>query len=111
MNSFISVLPLTVLLYNVDYPTIPEQVQGALSSDQDKLNATAENKSGQWKSTASAMARLFLRGVKDSSDAFPPLKSVTGCLCFLLENCEVWQPRVQYPLSAMLMGTPANKGK
>ena len=47
-----------------------------------------EYKSG-WKSTASAPAKLLLRGVRDSADAFGPLKSVAGGLCFILENCEV----------------------
>jgi hypothetical protein len=28
--------------------------------------------------------------VRDSADAFGPLKSVAGGLCFILENCEVW---------------------
>ena len=47
-----------------------------------------ENKSN-WKSTASATAKLILRGVSESADAFSPLKSVAGGLCFILENCEV----------------------
>ena len=47
-----------------------------------------ENKSG-WKSTASSSAKLLLRGVRDSADAFGPLKSVAGGLCFILDNCEV----------------------
>ena len=46
-----------------------------------------------WKSTSSASAKLLLRGVRDSSDAFGPLKSVAGGLCFILENCEVRPPR------------------
>ena len=45
-----------------------------------------------WGSTASASAKLLLRGVRDSADAFGPLKSVAGGLCFILENCEVWPP-------------------
>jgi hypothetical protein len=52
-------------------------------------NAANENRS-DWKSTASATAKLLLRGVRDSADAFPPLKSVAGGLCFILENYEVW---------------------
>ena len=39
--------------------------------------------------TASAAAKLLLRGVRDTADAFGPLKSVAGGLCFILENCEV----------------------
>ena len=42
-----------------------------------------------WKSTASSSAKLVLRAVRDSADAFGPLKSVAGGLCFILENCEV----------------------
>ena len=50
--------------------------------------AEEENRPG-WKSTASSSAKLILRAVRDSSDAFGPLKSVAGGLCFILENCEV----------------------
>ena len=53
--------------------------------------AADENKS-DWKSTASASAKLVLRGVRDSADAFGPLKSVAGGLCFILDNCEVRFP-------------------
>jgi hypothetical protein len=53
--------------------------------------APDENKS-DWKSTASASAKLVLRGVRDSADAFGPLKAVAGGLCFILENCEVRFP-------------------
>ena len=59
-----------------------------------------ENKS-DWKSTASASAKLLLRGVRDSADAFGPLKSVTGGLCFILENCEVWFPPLTLPTTLM----------
>lgn len=34
-------------------------------------------------------ATLMLRGVKETADAFPPLKAVAGFLCFILDNCEV----------------------
>ena len=39
--------------------------------------------------TATSSAKLILRGVRDSADAFGPLKSVAGGLCFILENYEV----------------------
>ena len=42
-----------------------------------------------WKSTASSSAKLLLRAVRDSADAFGPLKSVAGALCSILDNCEV----------------------
>ena len=50
--------------------------------------AQDENKP-DWKSGS---AKMLLRGVRDAADAFPPLKSVAGGLCFILENCEVWFP-------------------
>ena len=49
-----------------------------------------ENKS-DW-STVSASAKLILRGVRDSADAFGPLKSIAAGLCFILENGEVRPP-------------------
>ena len=55
-------------------------------------SAAADEKKSDWKSTASATAKLILRGVRDSTDAFPPLKSAAGGLCFILENCEVGPP-------------------
>ena len=51
-------------------------------------DAADEGRPG-WKSTASSSAKLVLRAVRDSADAFGPLKSVAGGLCFILENCEV----------------------
>jgi len=71
--------------------------------------APAENKS-DWKSTASASAKLLLRGVRDSADAFGPLKSVAGGLCFILENCEVWSPsNATHNRSLIPQRTKANK--
>ena len=52
-------------------------------------SATADEDKPGWKSTASASAKLLLRGVRDTADAFGPLKSVAGGLCFILENYEV----------------------
>ena len=52
--------------------------------------AVTNEKRSDWKSTAFATAKLLLRGVRDSADAFGPLKSVAGGLCFVLENCEVF---------------------
>ena len=41
------------------------------------------------KTIATSSAKLALRGVKETADAYPPLKSVVGCLCFILDNYEV----------------------
>ena len=72
-------------------------------------SAVADETKLSWKSTASATAQLLLRGVRDTADAFGPLKSVAGGLCFILENCEVWSPsciRCQ-----TLTGVLANEGE
>ena len=81
---------LTLRLGNADTSAVPDDIPQDLRPDENtELNtATNENKSG-WKSTAIATAKLLLRGVRDSADAFGPLKSVAGGLCFILENCEV----------------------
>ena len=74
---------------NADDPAVPDHVlEEALGSDQSEPDNTGERGS-DWKSTASAAAKLLLRGVRDSADAFGPLKSVAGGLCFILENSEV----------------------
>jgi hypothetical protein len=53
-----------------------------------KAGATDEKKS-HLKSLASSGAKFILRGVNESADAFGPLKSVAGGLCYLLDNYEV----------------------
>ena len=72
-------------------------------------SSAADDNRPDWKSTASSSAKLVLRGVRDSADAFGPLKSIAGGLCFILENCEV-----RCFLSQAIQGTyvsPANKSK
>ena len=44
------------------------------------------------KLTASVETKSILRRVKESSGAYPPLKSVAENLCLILDNCEVWHP-------------------
>ena len=55
-----------------------------------ELSTAPDENKRDWTSTASASAKLLLRGVRDSADAFGPLKAVAGGLCFIVENCEVW---------------------
>jgi len=62
------------------------------SEERVEPSATRDENRPDWGSTASASAKLLLRGVRDSADAFGPLKAVAGGLCFILENCEVWSP-------------------
>ena len=54
-----------------------------------EASAVAVENRPDWGVTASSSAKLVLRAVRDSADAFGPLKSVAGGLCFILENCEV----------------------
>ena len=82
---------LITLLDNADTPGAPIRMQGDFRPDKNaEPSAVSNEKKSSWKSTAFATAKLLLRGVRDSADAFGPLKSVAGGLCFILENCEVW---------------------
>jgi len=72
---------------------VPEYVPETRHLDKSSgPSAAADETKSNWKSTASATAKLLLRGVRDSADAFGPLKSVAGGLCFILENREVLSP-------------------
>ena len=69
---------------------VPDNIpEGLRPGDSTEPSAAAKENRPGWVSTASATAKLLLRGVRDSADAFAPLKSVAGGLCFILENCEV----------------------
>jgi len=108
VNSLVLVLSLIGPPDNTDSFAIPDQSQDALGSGKSEPNTTDGNKFKQWKSVASATAKLFLRGVKESADAFPPLKSVVSGLCFIVDNFEV-SSSTQYTLSTALTSTLANK--
>ena len=81
-------MSLTVDLEDADDPVNPDHTQ--VLRNRTGENAMGENRLDQWKSTLSAAAKLLLRTVRDSADAFPPLKSAAGGICFILENYEVW---------------------
>jgi hypothetical protein len=72
-----------------DRPLRPDEPVLSPADESGEPRATADGSKSNWKSTASATAKLLLRGVRDTADAFGPLKSVAGGLCFILENCEV----------------------
>ena len=83
-------------------PATPDQVLEVVEPDES--GPTASKEKSDWKSAAVSTAKLLLRGVRDSADAFGPLKSVAGGLCFVLENYEVrpaspiyHQQYLQYP--------------
>ena len=78
---------------NIGTSTVSDDVPAALHHEKSGEPSPATYERGSnWRSTASATAKLLLLGVRDSVDAFGPLKSVAGGLCFVLENCEVWSP-------------------
>ena len=82
---------LIIPLDNTDSPVVRDHTPQEVRPDENaEPGAAANEKKSEWKSTAFATAKLLLRGVRDSADAFGPLKSVAGGLCFILENCEVW---------------------
>ena len=83
-------LNLIVLSDNTEASAAPDQVPEAARPNEsaEPGPATSEEKSN-WMSTAVSTAKLLLRGVRDAADAFGPLKSVAGGLCFILDNYEV----------------------
>ena len=95
---------------NTDTSAVPDPVPEDVRPNENHEPSVAadENKSSR-RSTASATAKLLLRGVNDSADAFGPLKSVAGGLCFILDNCEVRFS--SHALPTTLTGVPANEGK
>ena len=74
-------------------------------------NAVGDHSEGGWNSTVSATAKLLLRAMRDTADAFPPLKSVTGGLCAILENCEVVVHLLHTARTTMLRIFTANTRK
>ena len=83
--------------HNTEPPTIPIQVLSARGEDK-SLSKTQDDTVGpggvpgsepDWKSTAYATTKLAIDLVKESSDVFPPLKSVAGGLSAILDHCDV----------------------
>ena len=58
---------------------LDESVEPTTAVDKDKSNQ---------ESAMPTTARL-LRGVRDSPNAFGPLRSIAGALCLIMENCTV----------------------
>ena len=79
-------LSITIASADADKPI--DSHHGGASRGKDQQDAIGRNKEG-WRSIVSASAKLLLYTVRDSADAFPPLKSVAGGLCCILENVEV----------------------
>ena len=92
---------IALFLYNADEPLVSDHPQPVLNTGQSirvepskpAIQPSAvDGSESNLLSLASSGAKLFLRGVRESADAFGPLKAVAGGLCFILENCEVWTP-------------------
>jgi hypothetical protein len=74
-----------------------DQIQSVLSQSQGHSKSSnyiidptvADEKKPSWKSTAYATTKLAIDMVKESSDVFPPLKSVVGGLSAILQHCDV----------------------
>ena len=86
----ISIAVLIISPDNVGDSSVPTHVQEVPRPVRSEPNPLNKGRFDRWKSTTSASAKLLLRGVSESADAFMPLKSVAGGLCFILDNCEVW---------------------
>jgi len=83
-------VPLIVPPGDEETSAVPDHVSAVLRADESsEPSAAADDNKPSWKSTASATAKLLIRGVRESADAFPPLKSVAGGLCAILDNYEV----------------------
>jgi len=102
-------LPLMMAISQNRVDTATVTAPNEIHSDGNTQSGAADQKKSNWKSTASSTAKLLLRGVRDSADAFGPLKSVAGGLCFILENCEVWL--IAYIGMCETYRLPAYKGK
>ena len=83
------VLYLIIPLGDADIPSVHGHTSQGVRPDKNAKPASTNGEKSSWKSVAFASAKLLLRGVRDSADAFGPLKSVAGGLYFILENCEV----------------------
>ena len=86
---------LTVSSDDVETSTIPHHVLD-IPHPGVKQGIVMDDSETGWKYTDSATTKL-LCGVKDSVNAFVPLKSIAGHLCVILGNCEVCPPPPIYP--------------
>ena len=88
-------LPATASLDNTDGPAVPDHAQQVPTDEREP--GAADGDTSNWKSAASATARSLLYTVKESSNAYAPLKSIAEGLYFILNNCEVCHPSCTFP--------------
>jgi len=65
---------------------------GMCSTDRHLCLAAADDAQQNRDLAVSATAKSVLCRVKESPNAYPPLKSIAGYLWHILDNCGVWQP-------------------
>ena len=88
-------LPLIVPSDNIGTPAIPDCIlevphPGEAGEAVEPSTTTDENTLGR-----DIFATVdLLCGVRDCANAFSPLRSIAGTLCFILEKCKVWQAPV-----------------
>ena len=63
--------------------------EGLKSPDRTTDGGAANQNKSSWISAAYSSTKVAIDMVKESSDVFPPLKSVAGCLATLLKHCDV----------------------
>ena len=117
-TKFLRIIYLTVLfrLCIPDRDAAPDSLQPILGRGNrtvlpdgtDDPGATPRGESNVM-SLVSSAAKMTIRGVKEASDAFPPLKSAAAALCFILDNCEVLFTSVT-PLNEVLTFVPEHNG-
>ena len=100
------VVCLTILLPDAGNHAAPKRIRSVFSKKQSERPSlsiytidpsAAYGKKTSWKSTAFSATKLAINMVKESSDVFPPLKSVVGSLSAILKNCDVWSiPHTTY---------------
>ena len=99
--------------HNLPVPNADESKPVGLSSYTVDPTAAYENNPGHKpgrKSTLHASTRLAIDVLKESSDAFAPLKSVAGGLSAIIKHCDVRSPYFANPFAPLTVG-PANDGE
>jgi hypothetical protein len=81
----------TLTPFPIKFLSVPGTDQSSLpkSSGYTADPETAPESKSDWGSTAYATTKLAINLVKESSDVFPPLKSILGGLSAILDHCDV----------------------
>jgi hypothetical protein len=85
-------LPVIVSSGNPDNPPVLEHVTEPTKSSTYLLDPGLASEGTSSRKSVSITTSAILHVVEESSDAYPPLKSVARHLCLVLDNCEVQSP-------------------